>query len=257
MRKPSDQQIKEGMDAFIRQMLDVSVRLVRIEDNVPCSGGSGFIYEKSGRHTLFSVLHNFRPDKAKPDDLQFGGWYLETALVVDNQSLVLSLPPIEFVTQVHFARDCEARAEHVDFVCGHLDVYKLREKAAADAKLKGKKLELPVYRGAINVKPDKIHGYGFASFSETELVGNNPPKLMRYPVSEIGMAFDGYDDRGLCRFKLAGKHKGHAKYHGSSGSPIADDEGNIVALVQGGDNVDGIIFGLPLHQYAHVIEIPS
>jgi len=57
--------------------------------------------------------------------------------------------------------------------------------------------------------------------------------LMRDPIYEVAMTFDGYDMRGFCRFKLNGTHKGHDAYYGSSGSPIADDEGNIVALVQG------------------------
>jgi hypothetical protein len=257
MKQPSDKEIRKGIDAFIRRMLDLTVHLVRIEGGRPASAGSGFIYERDGRHTLFSVLHSFQPDKNDPNDIRFDGWHLETGLVVDNHSLLLTLPPIEFVTELTIGVGGKVDARDVDFVWGHLDVAELREKAPAEARLKGKHLTLPVYRGRIDHEPDAIHGYGFASFSKTTLVLGRNAMLVRDPVYEVAMTFDGYDARGLCRFKLDGEHKGDVTYHGSSGSPIADDEKNIVALVQGGDQATGIIFGVPLHRYARVIDIPS
>jgi len=76
MRKPSAKQIQKGIESFIRRMLDVTVHLVRIENGVPRSGGSGFIYEKDGRHILFSVLHSFQPTRTIPmmSALMGGTW---------------------------------------------------------------------------------------------------------------------------------------------------------------------------------------
>jgi hypothetical protein len=68
----------------------------------------------------------------------------------------------------------------------------------------------------------------------------------RFPAYEIGMEFIGTDPRGMYRFRLEGKHKGHDFYRGASGAPIADREGVIIALVANGDEAgDDIIQGVP------------
>jgi hypothetical protein len=173
-----------------------------------------------------------------------------------SEFLSQTLPPIQFVTALTITDNALSQPTNVDFAWGHFDIDTLRQKIDAESRLKEKNFTLPIYRGRIDCQPDAQHGYGFASRSQMTFLSTSRG-LLREPVCEIAMLFDGYDDQGLCRFKLEGKHKGHKAYKGSSGSPIADDEGNIVALVQGGDSKEEVIFGVPLHRYANVIEIST
>jgi hypothetical protein len=256
--EPTEQEIRAGVDYFIRRMLAWTIKLVRIEHDQPRSVCSGFIYERNNRHTLFTVLHSFQSNKADLDDVQFDGWHVETDVVADGQSVLITLPPIQFIKEATVTEAGIVDPKHVDLVWGHLDVAKLREKLRVEPRLKGKDITLPIYRGSINRLPDAVHSYGFASLSQVELVrsGISYRRFYRHPVYEI-MTFDGYDDRGLCRFKLAEKHKGDDVYHGSSGSPIADDEGAIVALVKGGCEVENVIYGVPLARYGVVLDVPD
>ncbi|HWE04173.1 MAG TPA: hypothetical protein VG326_17335 [Tepidisphaeraceae bacterium] len=261
MATPTDKEIADGINLFIERMSKLTVHLTQLRDNQPINGGSGFIYEHGDKHTLFTVLHCFQPNKkVNPNDISFDGWYLETGIVVGNRTLAFTLPPAQFVTQMTIADPSNIKAHHVDFAWGQLDVGALREKMKQDPKLSGIKVELPIYRGRIDHRPDSVHGYGFAAYATSEWLPQSR-QLVRDPIAEIAMLFDGYDDRGLCRFKLDGKHKGHAAYWGSSGAPIADDEGHIVALVSCGpeeqDAMQDVIYGTPLHGYGRLIEIPN
>lgn len=56
-------------------------------------------------------------------------------------------------------------------------------------------------------------------------------------------------------FKIAGGHPGHNVFYGCSGAPIIDGQGNVVALVSGGDVERGIVRGVSLHQYRSALDV--
>jgi hypothetical protein len=56
-------------------------------------------------------------------------------------------------------------------------------------------------------------------------------------------------------FQLARKHQGNEYYCGSSGAPIADSEGKIVAVVLGGSEKTNTIYGFPLARIASLLEL--
>lgn len=60
---------------------------------------------------------------------------------------------------------------------------------------------------------------------------------------------------GLYEFRLARPHQGRKYYKGSSGAPIADEEGLIVALVVGGEPDKDLIYGVPLARYHSVFDL--
>ena len=47
-------------------------------------------------------------------------------------------------------------------------------------------------------------------------------------------------------FSLKGKHPGHEEFEGCSGAPILDGDGNVVALVCGGNTYSNTIRGISL-----------
>ena len=70
------------------------------------------------------------------------------------------------------------------------------------------------------------------------------------------MDFEGTDEKyDPYRFKLARNHQGHKYYCGSSGSPIADLSGKIVAIVVCGSAVDNAILGFPLRRIEYLLHL--
>ena len=115
------------------------------------------------------------------------------------------------------------------------------------------RIELPAYQGPIHDEPKGNRAYAFASWSRTEF---HPAKqtLIRDSACEAGMRYVGNDSNGLYKFELSRKHQGHDYYKGSSGAPIADEEGKIVSIVLKGDEDDNIIYGFPISSLAEIIE---
>lgn len=254
MSKAKQHQEQLAAEAYIKRMLDVTVPLIRIDDSQPSSGGSGFILGREDRFTLITALHNFRSESNQLGTPDFQRWFIETRLVVDNQAVLITLPTANFVVEVDLRLNAGS-ARHVDFVWGDIDVLALKRQRESEAKLRGKLIDFPIYRGSIGAA-DSNHVYGFASYSQREMLKNRP-ELYRFPVYELYMIFDGVNERGLYRFKLNGPHKGHEAYYGASGAPIADEEGKIVAIVQGGNDEEAVIFGVPLHLYIGAMQIPT
>jgi len=93
-------------------------------------------------------------------------------------------------------------------------------------------------------RPTRGEAYGFMAWNRDTVFPLNV--VERLPAFEVGMEFLGSTASGMYRFRLEGKHKGHAFYRGASGAPIADAEGAIVALLANGDEADSdIVQGAP------------
>lgn len=70
----------------------------------------------------------------------------------------------------------------------------------------------------------------------------------------MDMTYQGMQD-DLYKFKLPKKHPGHEYFRGTSGAPIMDNEGNVVALVCEGDVNEDLIFGVSIKQYKSSLDI--
>lgn len=58
-------------------------------------------------------------------------------------------------------------------------------------------------------------------------------------------------------FKLPSKHPGHEYFKATSGAPIIDNFGNVVALVTSGDLENDLIYGVSLNKYKSILGIDS
>lgn len=59
----------------------------------------------------------------------------------------------------------------------------------------------------------------------------------------------------LYKFKLPQKHPGHKYFRGTSGAPIMDNEGNVIALVCKGNVDEDLIYGISIRQYKPALDI--
>ena len=71
---------------------------------------------------------------------------------------------------------------------------------------------------------------------------------------EIGMRYRSTRSKDdVYEFELDRPHQGHEYYYGASGSPIADETGQIVSLLLGGDPQENLLFGVPLARFNSVL----
>ena len=244
MTTPEDEE-RKAMSEFIDRHLAFTTRLVRVQDGKPMSGGSGILYHKDKRLFLLSVLHVFERD----------GWLMETDFVVKDRPLCMDIPSVNWLVSVKLEQgEISEPSDGLAWV--EFDVASLKKKVSVEEKKYGAEVSLPIYEGPIDVPASADHVYGFAAYKNKK---DNTPMggwlVMRFPTCELYMEFIGFDQRGYYRFKLSRQHQGHDFYKGSSGAPIADEQGRIVALVQGGCTEDNVIFGVPLNMYAKAILI--
>ena len=75
-------------------------------------------------------------------------------------------------------------------------------------------------------------------------------KLVCYPK----LSLVGEDDRYYF-FKLPFVHPGHEEFKGTSGSPICDRQGNVVALVCGPGKEPDTIAGIKMHYFRSALDV--
>jgi hypothetical protein len=102
-----------------------------------------------------------------------------------------------------------------------------------------------------DLEPTAEKKYGF--FGQSEFSTDNwymfsQSKLV-LDLQFVGLEEDYY------KFKLPIKHPGHEYFKGTSGAPILDTDGNVVALVCHGDDTEDIIYGVALKKYKSALDI--
>ncbi|MBL4845537.1 MAG: tetratricopeptide repeat protein [Planctomycetes bacterium] len=184
-----------------------------------------FVEKKDGELSLYTANHTVKE----------GEWAWETGIRLGTDgSLLLPIPSRRVVDSAR------------DFAQIPMSLEQLRDARRSFPELEEVPFQVPIYRGPLGL-PRKDQLYGFAAANNARLIQQRERYLVRDYSYEIGMTFEGVDaDSGLYRFRLARKHQGDNYYAGASGAPIADQEGQIVALVSSGDARAGIIFGIPL-----------
>lgn len=230
---------------FIEHMLKYTVRLIRNTKDFPENFGlaSGVIIERPSNPVLLTAGHIFN----KP-----GAWTLETNIVVANMTLHLPLRDIQMLSQINLDK---GTAQNIDLAWAQ--IHRADCMAALDSfpKTQEQRIELPLYCGPLDEEPKRNSFYGFAAWNKVEL-HQEVSTLVSEASYEIGMCY-----RGTCNgdilyeFELARDHQGYDYYQGTSGAPIADEEGRIIALVSGGDPAENLIFGVPLARYHSVLDL--
>lgn len=231
---------------LIKCLLELNLKLVDLSSDMHPQGvASGFIWKKNNKHILISAGHCFK---------DINGIAIETSIVDNGEVLALGLPPVNFLKKGFIG---SIELQDLDIAYAHIDLEELYKPDPENNRIKGKDIPLHIYQGPLNKEPSQSSTYTFASYSKVEL-DKNLNTLFREPIHEIGMKFKGLNDAGeLYVFELLKNHKGDAHYEGSSGSPIADESGQICSIVVSGNEGKNEIYGFPLPLYANEIQIPT
>jgi hypothetical protein len=276
MSKTFDSKIQKRVQAFVEHMLQYTIRLARLNAELkPIEGAaSGFILNREGSQYLMSAGHVFRSG---------GDWGIETDVVVSGETVVIPVSSIQLISRItldssegavdafqallatsevielaeiqKYCSDPSASPEPLDIAWTELSIAKLRETLSADDRLKDVTWSLPAYTGPVDVEPSSSEPYGFAAYSRVEF-HQDISRLLREEAYEVGMQFVGIDPKhDLYKFKLARNHQGDAYYKGSSGAPIADPTGKIVAIVVCGSEADNIIYGFPINRIGNLLNL--
>ncbi len=239
-----DDHLTGRIQAFVNCMHSVTLSLVRIDPSTrqpillqdPKAGhliASGFAIIRGSERILLSAGHA----------LGAGSWALETRVSLRKEREVLL-----------FALGRTQSSQDGDLGWVRLDWPSMSRNFVADARTRGKSLEIPFYAGPLDSRPVVGEAYGFAASNNATLVRRlDNPDLWREGCYEVGMEFDGCAPDGRYRFKLARTHQGHEYYCGASGAPIADPEGRIVSIVSGGNRESNLILGTPLAELIHEV----
>lgn len=273
---------RQAAQAFVDQWIRRTTRLVRFTSEGKIGGiASGFIVRQQGRYFLISAGHAFWTGAE---------WFLEANYNLETASggmasaeevILIQLGPAQLVSAITLSDLEKLLAEEaskdepatfslpdVQGICPEskpgmpLDIAWVEldmEAIMKRAKDAGKYITLEVYPGPLDQEPSHEEAYGFASMSRVvdehhELY--NLRILAREAAYEVCMQFENIDEQhDLYCFSLAREHQGDKYYYGSSGSPIADLSGTIVAVVVCGSKASNSIFGFPLKRIAHLLHL--
>jgi hypothetical protein len=251
MSDNADSAVRRNMEAFVQQMLHVTVNLVRVDLQMsPCGLCSGVLVDRNGDVFILSAYHG----------LKKGRYCLETNLVLKGSAQTVLIPlngvfHTERIVLRPGAFEIE-KQEEIDFAWSKLDIDAARQKMANDPMLTGMKIELPIYNGPLADIPEKDTPYGYAAWNRGLIIDGYARFLERHSSYELGLEFDGREPTtNLYKFRLARPHQGKDYYEGASGAPIADHTGKIVSLLIGGVGGSDLLLGLPLSEYVKFIDL--
>ena len=180
-------------------------------------------------------------------------WYVEMPVVTDT-GLRGVLIPLKETWSIFASFSISGEKEDVDFGWSEIDLAEFKKQKSKDPILRSAEIKFEFYQGPLDRQLLEDDHFCFASKADVEAVRTDGPyHLIRDPVFEVLMKYDGFRPDGLVDFKLNGNHKGDDHYRGSSGSPILDPDGAVVSMVLGGDEDLGTIRGLPLFKYSHMV----
>jgi hypothetical protein len=203
--------IEEGIQQFLEVMLDLTVRLVVLNDVGKLVGwASGFMYQpdKTCWPIVITAGHQLPPK----------GVYIETRQVDNGQLLCLEASEFEIFHT----------AGKIDYAFSHLVAAHELPAAATNAQL-----IFTTYEHQF-VKAQTNEAYGFAVYSIQDLVRTGHGfEMHRDACFELGMELV-EEGEYISLFKTAGTIQSHAHYKGASGSPVADPEGAITGILVGG-----------------------
>lgn len=232
----------DNLENLLETLLETTVKLIEVDESKkPVGVASGFVLKRDEKNVLISAGHCFKNSKQIA---------IETSIISGRETLIFALPPVNLVKKGNLLT---GKFSDLDIAWTSFDPNEVNKLDEDDERLNNLKIELHAYQGPIHEEPEKNRIYAFASWSRTEF---HPAKqtLIREAASEAGMQYIGKDTNGLYKFQLSRKHRGHDYYKGSSGAPIADEEGKIVSIVLKGDEDDNIIYGFPISSLAEIIE---
>jgi hypothetical protein len=114
----------------------------------------------------------------------------------------------------------------------------------------------------LNTIPSTKEEYGFAGVVKPSLIPpkSTPSGIDKWVIPATNIAHNGFkfiqqEGDYLVFSAPYQKHPGHEWFQGTSGAPILDSNGNLVALVCWGDTSTNLLYGLNLRKYKSALDI--
>ena len=242
-----DPKLRNGVSDFVNHILKYTLRLVKLDSgNQPVSIASGFMIPVGKKLRVISAGHTLgRMDR----------WVLEAAQAGETQTLCFLLTDIYVADEL--VKLPNGESIDVDLAWGEIDPDALMQQLRENGIMNPTNVDLPRYLGPLDEEPSTQEVYGFASWSQVELIEDNAT-LVRNAAYECFMEFVERDQvTDLYTFKLSREHQGHDYYRGASGAPIADPTGKIVSIVIRGCEAENLIYGTALSDYSELLTSES
>lgn len=225
------------------------VSLKQLEDNnIPINMASGCIINYNNRHFLLTVFHAVGNQ---------GKW----ALDLKYKHPEMKMYPLNGFVFLIKTKINTPNIDDVDFAVKEIDKSIIPYYQEIESNAQGNIIqEIPkyIYNTDFTIEPSLNKIYSFAGLTQPNLGEYSQDKyFLEQTLSyEKNMSFLGsINDGDIYVFKLSRQHQGHKYYQGCSGSPILDDDGNIVSLVTGGNEEKNEIYGINVSRYKVVLDV--
>jgi len=189
-------------------------------DQFPIGIASGALLDYGGERWVLTVAHATG---------NMGNWGIEAGFEEGLGAKLWRIGPMTFMGLLNFAT---GTSESLDLAYARVppDLQPIFEHRNENEQLI-KRVPRAILKSDLRSAPRKRKLYGFAGNIKPK---SGPPVTMNWLLTELvcypNLKFIGEDDR-YHFFKLPVTHPGHEEFKGTSGSPICDRQGNVVALV--------------------------
>ena len=250
-------------DSWERQLILSSIPLKCLTPEKEIRGyASGCLIDYLGHRLVLSVSHA---------TLKSGLWAIELGCWSGDRGMkLLPLPAMNFLGRISTDNLLKAFKEGklddlskniVDFSYGIIpkETESLHEQFSDNGQLQWKATRT-VFKTTLTEKPETGVKYGFSGHTQLEQLPhptNSQLSVLCATQTICGdLAYLKTED-DVHYFKLPGKHPGHIHFEGCSGAPIIDEQGRVVALVQGGNLDEDTVYGVSLSKYKMAVDIEA
>lgn len=240
------------MDEIAKKRILSSIPLKVVNDErIPISCGSGCFLKYKNNDLFLTVWHNIKHE---------GKLVIEIDFDLQNGAKCAELDGFGHYAIGNITKD---KMYDVDFAYRHLKFIPCKRTYTDQILMKEIKENRIQLIDDLNTEPSADEEYGFAGYVMPKLFPKESMPDGKFVgiestnVYHHGLKFVGYKDNFIV-FKLPEEQMPHSYFKGTSGAPILDSKGNLVALVVQGDNNEyrtDKIFGLNLKKQQIILDI--
>jgi len=221
-------------------MMDLAtVRLYKGIDKslTPDDARNGFLVQRGKRTIVITAAHEMELDDH---------WFVDMNINKGHSSVHAPLNGLMRWWRADLSTDKDP--EELDIAWADLDMSAFSKLLLAEGWDPKEPLPIYPYIGPIETpKEDTL--YGFHALSKVDIDAN---LRLVFPIfaTEVDLRYTHVDPiKDVYVFDMAREHQGHPYYKGASGCPIANEEGQIVSILLGGNSEENILWGAKLTDY--------
>ncbi len=182
-----------------------------------------------------------------------GNWAIEMGFEEGRGAKLWSIGPMTFMDQVTFTKGSSVQLD-LAYARVPRDLQPILEYRDENEQLI-RTAPRRILKSNLRTAPTKRKIYGFAGNIKPT---SGPPVTMNWLLTELvcypTLKFVGEFDH-YYQFKLPFSHPGHEEFKGTSGSPICDRQGNVVALVCGPGKEPDTIAGIKMSYFRSALDV--